>query len=254
MDLQLKGRKALVTGGTRGIGRAIAERLAQEGANVAICARHAGQVAEAVTALRALGVTAHGRVCDVADAAALRTWTEASAAALGGIDIVVANASGLASSPTPEEFRKAFEIDLMHTVNLVHASLPWLQKSPAGAIVAIASISGVEDYGYSESAYGALKAALLYYMKSLSIELAPKGIRANTVSPGPILFPGGFWDEVQRNDPRTFAEVCGKNAMGRMGEPGEVANAVAFLASPVASYITGANLVVDGGHTRRVQN
>lgn len=254
MDLQLEGKRALVTGATRGIGRAIAERLLSEGCAVSICARRKDEVEAAVAALSAGGRKAIGRAVDVADRDALVTWVTDSADQLGGIDILVANASGLATSVAPEEFRKGFDVDVMHTVNAYTAARPFLERSGSGAIVAIASISGVEDFGYAESAYGAMKAALMFYMKSLSGKVAKKGIRANVVSPGPIEFPGGYWEEVSQKDPKQYKEVCARNAMGRMGRPEEIASAVAFLASPAASYITGANLVVDGGHTRRIQS
>ena len=254
MDLQLRGRKAFVTGSTRGIGRAIAEKFAQEGCSVAICARSADQVAAAAKALEAKGAKVFARVVDVADPRALEAWVADGARALGGLDIFVANASGLAASVSPEEFRKGFDIDVMQVVTGVGAAVPILEKSDAAAVVAIASISGVEDYGYSESAYGAMKAALLFYVKSLSRKVAKKGIRVNAVSPGPIYFEGGFWHDVERNDPEVFRSVLEQNPMRRMGKPEEIANVAAFLASPMASYVTGANVVVDGGHTRRIQN
>jgi len=254
MDLQLRGRKAFVTGSTRGIGRAIAEKFAEEGCSVAICARSADQVAAAAKALEAKGAKVFARVVDVADPRALEAWVTDGARALGGLDIFVANASGLAASVSPEEFRKGFDIDVMQVVTGVGAAVPILEKSDAAAVVAIASISGVEDYGYSESAYGAMKAALLFYMKSLSRKVAKKGIRVNAVSPGPIYFEGGFWHDVERNDPEVFRSVLEQNPMRRMGKPEEIANVAAFLASPMASYVTGANVVVDGGHTRRIQN
>jgi 3-oxoacyl-[acyl-carrier protein] reductase len=254
MDMQLRGRKAFVTGATRGIGRAIAEKLAEEGCSLAICARNADQVAATTRALEAKGTTVFGRAVDVADPKALEAWIVDGGRALGGCDIFIANASGLAASTTPADFKKGFEIDLMQSVTGVSTALPMLEKSDAAAVVAIASISGVEDYGYAESAYGAMKAALLFYIKSLSRKVAKKGIRVNAVSPGPIYFEGGFWHDVERNDPKVFQSVVEQNAMHRMGKPEEIANVVAFLASPLASYVTGANIVVDGGHTRRIQN
>lgn len=254
MDLQLKGKKVLVTGATKGIGRAIAELFVAEGAAVGLCARSEKPVADAVKALKKHGGTVWGRALDVGDAAALKAWIEEGAKVLGGIDVFVANASGLAEKVTPEEFRKGYDVDVMHTVNGATAAMPWLEKSHGASIIAIASISGVEDYGYSEAAYGAMKAALLFYMKSLAAHVAPKGIRANCVSPGPIQFPGGFWEEVEKKHPNVHRDVKAKNPMNRMGRPEEIANTVAFLASPLASYINGANIVVDGGHTRRVQN
>lgn len=254
MDLQLTGRRAFITGSTRGIGLAIAERFVAEGCAVAICARNAGQVSETARALEAKGAKVFARAVDVADPRALQAWIADGAKALGGLDIFVANASALASNTTPEEFKKGFDVDVMHMFTGSDAALPWLEKSGAGAIIAIASISGVQDYSYGESAYGAMKAALLFYMKSLSRKLGKKGIRVNAVSPGPIYFEGGFWQDVERNQPEAFRAVVEENAMRRMGKPEEIANVVAFLASPQASYVNGANYVVDGGHTRRIQN
>lgn len=254
MDLRLQGKKALITGSTRGIGRATAERLVGEGCDVAICARHGAEVEEAVAALKGAGAKAVGRALDVRDRAALQGWVEDAARALSGLDILVANASGFAQGASPEAFRTGFEVDLMHTVNAVEAALPWLERSAAGAIVAIASISGVEDYGYGDVSYGAMKASLLFYVKSLARHLAPKGIRANVVSPGTTYFEGGFWHRAEREEPALFAEAMRENPMRRMGTPEEIANVAAFVASPMASFVTGANLVVDGSYTRRIQN
>ncbi len=249
MDLKLKGKRALVTGATRGIGRAIAAQLAGEGAHVSICARHRGDVEETV---KADGL-AFGQACDVSRRGELEGWIDASAKHLGGIDVLVANASALTAGATAEAFKEAFETDLMHTVNAVTMALPWLEQSVSGAIVAISSVSGVEDYGYDEAAYGTMKAALLYYVKTLSRELAPRGIRANVVSPGTTYFIDGFWHHMEIEDPATFANAMDNNPMGRMASPQDIANAVAFLAGEPAAFITGVNLVVDGGYTRRAQ-
>lgn len=254
MDLGLKGLRAAVTGGTRGIGRAIAERLAEEGCDVAICARTAGEVSKAVAALRGKGVRTTGRALDVADGEALKGWIQAVDVEFGGLDILVANASGFAEGHSPDAFKRAFEVDLMHTVNAVEAALPHLERSKAGAIVAIASISGVEDYGIGDAAYGTGKAALLYYMKTLANHVVRKGVRANVVSPGSIFFEGGFWDRAKRDMPDVYEATLAGNPMGRLGRPEEIANAVAFVASPAASFMAGANVVVDGACTRRIQN
>jgi NAD(P)-dependent dehydrogenase (short-subunit alcohol dehydrogenase family) len=254
MDLQLKGRKVFVTGSTRGIGLAIAERFVAEGCSLAICSRKAKHVAETARALEAKGAKVFARAVDVADPKALEAWIADGAKALGGLDVFVANASALAANTTPEEFKKGFDIDVMHMFTGANAAMPFLEKSDGAAIVTIASISGVEDYGYGESAYGAMKAALLFYMKSLSRKVGKKGIRVNAVSPGPIYFPGGYWNDVEKNHPEAFRSVVEENAMRRLGKPEEIANVVAFLASPMASYVNGANYVVDGGHTRRIQN
>ncbi|MFN3294945.1 MAG: SDR family NAD(P)-dependent oxidoreductase, partial [Gemmobacter sp.] len=153
MDLQLIGKRALVTGATRGIGRAIANGLQAEGCFVSICARDAAAVAAWVTAHPG----SYGDAVDVADAHALSRWVERSAASLGGIDILVCNASALAVGATPQDFRQAFETDLMHTVVAANSALPFLEQSKAGSIVAISSVSGSEDYGYGDAAYGTMK-------------------------------------------------------------------------------------------------
>lgn len=253
MDLLLKGKRALVTGGSKGIGRAIALGLAAEGCDVAICARDAKGVATAVAELKATGVNAFGASLDVGERAALERFITDSAAALGGLDILVCNASAFAEGSGEEAFRAAFEIDLLHTRNACEAALPWLERSGAGSIIAISSISGSEDYGYDSVSYGTLKAALFFYVKSLARHVAPKGIRANVVSPGTTLFDGGFWDRVRLSDPRSFEANVAANPMGRMGRPEEIADAVVFLASPRASFISGTNLTVDGTLTMRVQ-
>jgi 3-oxoacyl-[acyl-carrier protein] reductase len=252
MDLGLKGLKAIVTGGSKGIGRAIAERLAGEGCNVAICARNEAEVKAAAAALQAKGVTAFGAALDVTDAAALAGWVEAAAAQLGGIDIVVANVSALDMNNTIEAWRNQFEVDLLHTVRTVQASLPHLEKSSAASIVVISSVSGVE-FDFTSPAYGTLKAALIHYTSRIASSWAPIHIRANTISPGNTYFEGGIWQHIEKNLPDLFKEAMAKNPWGRMATAEEVANAAVFLASPAASFITGVNLVVDGGLTRRVQ-
>ena len=255
MDLQLTGKKALVTGSTRGIGLAIAERLALEGADVAICARSGDAVEDAVKALESKGGKSWGRSVDVKDPAALRSWVESAAAALGGVNILVANASALSFGLSIEAFQSAFDVDLIHTVTAVEAVMPHLERSRAGSIVAIGSIGGIEDSelnAYTKVSYGAMKAALHFYIKSLARTVAPKGIRANVVSPGSTFFDGGAWDRIKSEQPEHFRNAVAMIPMGRMARPEEIANVVAFTASPAASYVTGANLVVDGSFTRRI--
>jgi 3-oxoacyl-[acyl-carrier protein] reductase len=254
MDLQLRGRRALVTGATRGIGRAVALGLAREGADVAICARDEDAVRATLKVIENEGVRAFGRALDVADRTALMDWVNTAAEALGGIDVLVTNASAFAMGGSPEEFRRAFDVDLMHCVNAVNAALPRLERSQAGAIIAISSISGSEDYGFEDAAYGAIKAALNFYVKSLSRELAPKNIRANTVSPGTTYFKGGYWHKVEIENPKGFAQTMASNPMGRMATTEDIANMVVFVASSAAGFVSGANIIVDGSLTRRVQN
>ena len=252
MDLGLKGLCAVVTGGTKGIGRAIAETLAAEGANVAICARNGDEVKAEIAALEKKGVRATGRAVDVGDGAALKAFVEASAAALGGIDIVIANVSALAISGDEEGWRKGFEVDLMHSVRAVNAAMPYLEKSKAAAIVTISSVSG-REIDFAAGPYGAFKAALIHYTQGLAYQLAAKNIRANSVSPGNTYFEGGVWNKIKDGNPGLYETALALNPTGRMGTPQEMANAAVFLASPAASFITGTNLVVDGALTRGVQ-
>lgn len=252
MDLGLKGKKAIVTGGTRGIGRAIAERLAGEGADVAICARHQEEVATTVAALTALGVNSTGAVVDVADKEAYQAWIASAGEELGGIDIFVPNVSAGGGQMDEAGWQANFEIDLLGTTRGIDAALPFLQQSDSGAIVIIATTAAVETF-LGPQTYNAIKAALITHGKGLSQALAGDGIRVNCVSPGPIYFEGGAWEFIQNNMPEVYESTLADIPSGRMGTPGEIANAVTFLASPAASLITGVNLVADGGFTKRVQ-
>ncbi len=252
MDLGLSGKRALVTGGSKGIGRAIAETLAREGAAVAICARHAEEVTAGVAALQALGVPAMGRALDVADGPALAAFVAAAGEAFGGLDIVVPNVSALAIGADEAAWRAGFEVDMLHTVRVVDAAMPWLEKSTAGSIVIISSVSG-REIDFAAGPYGAFKAALIHYAQGLAFNLAGKGIRANSVSPGNTYFKGGVWEQIEHGNPELFARALALNPTGRMARPEEIANAAVFLASPAASFITGTNLVVDGALTRGVQ-
>jgi 3-oxoacyl-[acyl-carrier protein] reductase len=252
MDLGLRGLRAVVTGGTKGIGRAIAATLAAEGCSVAICARNAAEVEDTVGTLGAGGARVWGRAFDVADGGALRAWVEDAARELGGIDIAVANVSALEIGQEEKSWRSCFEIDVMHAVRLVEAAMPHLEKSRAASIVTISSVSG-REIDFAAGSYGAMKAALIHYTQGLAFQLAGKGIRANTVSPGNTYFDGGVWQRIERHNPEFFAQALALNPTGRMARPEEIAKAVAFIASPAASFVMGANLVVDGALTRGVQ-
>jgi 3-oxoacyl-[acyl-carrier protein] reductase len=251
MDLGLKGKCVLVTGGSKGIGLAIAELFAAEGANVAICARNADEVGKVVKSLSAKGVKSWGRAVDVADPDALRGWIEGAAAGLGGIDTIVCNVSALAVGDTPETWEKSFRTDMMHTVNSVAAALPYLEKSKSASIIIVSSVSGFE-VDFAAGSYGAFKAALIHYAKGLSHQLIAKGIRVNAVSPGNTYFEGGIWQNIERSMPDLYTKAISLNPTGRMGTPQEVAAGVVFLSSPMASRISGTNLIVDGALTKAV--
>src|SRR4051794_19416710 len=252
MDLRLRGKKAIVTGGTRGIGRAIADLLAAEGCDLAICARNREAVGETAATLARTGVKATGGAVDVADLAALRRWIGEAAESLGGLDIFVANVSALAQGMDEDSWRRGFEIDVMGTVFGIEAALPILEKSQAGSIVVVGSTAMAEVYGPTRS-YAAVKATLVPYVKGLARNLAPKNVRANMVSPGNVYFKGGVWNITEERNPEVFKAMLARNPTGRMGKPEEVADAVVFLASPRASFITGTNLIIDGALTQRVQ-
>jgi 3-oxoacyl-[acyl-carrier protein] reductase len=251
MDLALKGKNVLVTGGSKGIGLAIAELFAEEGANVAICARNADDVGEVVKSLSAKGVKAWGRGLDVADPQALKAWIEGAAAELGGIDTIVCNVSALAVGDTPESWEKSFRTDMMHTVNAVAAARPHLEQSKSASIIIVSSVSGFE-VDFAAGSYGAIKAALIHYSKGLSNQLVAKGIRVNVVSPGNTYFEGGIWQNIEHGSPDLFKTAMSLNPTGRMGTAEEVAAGVVFLASPIASRVSGTNLIIDGALTKAV--
>ncbi|MFT5510189.1 MAG: 3-oxoacyl-[acyl-carrier protein] reductase [Hyphomicrobiaceae bacterium] len=252
MDLGLAGKRAIVTGGTRGIGRRIVDLLAAEGCHVGFCARDQEQVNSAVGELSGNDVSIVGGTVDVTNNDRLRGWIKETAMTLGGLDILIPNASALVSSADVDAWRLGLEVDVLGTVRAVEAAMPFLETSDTASIVATSSTAAVNTSG-GIRAYGGLKAALISYMSGLSTNLGAKGIRANTVSPGAIYFEGGVWDHRKREDPEAYAVAIARNPMGRLGTPEEVAAAVVFLASPAAGYISGTNLIVDGAATTRIQ-
>ncbi len=246
MKIDLSGKRAVVTGGSRGIGRAIALAFAEAGASVSVCARGADGLAPVRDAVAALGVKAHAQACDVADAAAVASYIAAAAEALGGIDILVNNASGFGTTNDEAGWARSIDVDLLGTVRAIRAALPFLEQAGAGAIINISSISGMVASARTPP-YGAVKAALIEYTQSEAAALARKGIRVNCVAPGSVEFPGGSWEKRKTDNPRLYDSILRSIPFGRLGYPEEIANTVAFLASPLASWITGQTIAVDGG-------
>jgi len=248
MNLGLKGKRAIVTGGSRGIGRAIVESLASEGVDVATCARGQAGVDDTLGAVRALGARAYGEALDVRDASAFAGWLERSVQQLGGLDIVVSNVSTRIKSSGEQMWQETFEVDLLQHVRLVEQATPHLRAGKDPAIVLIASIAScLTTVPPWERAYGAMKSALVGLGGQWATALGAAGIRVNLVSPGPIYFAGGFWHHIEQTNPAVLQAAERLSVFGRLGRPEEVAAAVTFLASPAASFITGANLRIDGG-------
>lgn len=251
MDLGLKGKKVILTGGSRGIGRAALEAFAAEGCDVAFFSRNPEQVDETVKSLSRRGGKVVGEAFDMSDLDAYAAWLKSAAEKLGGCDVFVPGASASGSGAT-NDWDTCYNVDIKGTVIGCETLTPYLAKSGAGSIVILSSTAGVETFIVPQ-AFNALKGALITYASQLGQQLGPQGIRVNTVSPGPIAFPGGNWEAIKAGAPELYAATEAQFALGRWGGPDEVAKTIVFLASPAASYTTGTNVVIDGGYTKRVQ-
>ncbi|CAK4031415.1 Hypothetical predicted protein [Lecanosticta acicola] len=254
MYLGLEKKVVLVTGGTKGIGRSIVKAFLHEGSTVHFCSRTASdvQAANETYAKEFPDAKAFGAAVDVSRNEELEEWVQGIVKESSRIDVVVANVSAMAIEDNVENWNAAFQTDMMGTYNLIQAALPHLEKTK-GNIVNINSVSGRDVDFTGAGPYGTLKAALIRYTAGLAQQLAPKGIRANTLSPGNIYIQDGVWGGAERNMPEFFHSQWDKNPMGRMGRSEEVADSVVFLASQRASFISGANLIVDGALCKGVQ-
>jgi 3-oxoacyl-[acyl-carrier protein] reductase len=246
MELGLEGKKVIVTGASRGIGLAIAEGFAKEGADVSICARGAESLEAARASIAGHGTKVHAQTCDVSDAEALVGYIETAVGALGGLNILVNNPSGFGKTDDEEGWRLGLDVDLMALVRGSWAAVPHIEKAGGGAIIHTSSISGLTS-SLRTPPYGAVKAAVIQYTKTQALQLASRNIRVICLAPGSIEFPGGTWDDAKRNNPKLYEGIKGSIPFDRLGAPEEVANIAVFLASDAASWVTGVTIAVDGG-------
>lgn len=250
MNLGLKGLRCVVLGGSRGIGRAIALGLAEEGGDVAICARNEEDLRSAESEISAFGVQTYSRSCDVADADALSAFLDAAREALGGVDILIHNASALALGPHLSDWEASLQVDLMAGVRAAEQVMPWMEEAGGGSILYVSSISGLEADPSPDFGYTAAKAALIAHAKKLAVMHAPRGIRVNAIAPGSIEFPGGVWSVVKEQQPEIYGTVRASIPWGRLGTPEEVADVAVFLVSSRAAWIAGECVSVDGAQHR----
>jgi 3-oxoacyl-[acyl-carrier protein] reductase len=251
MESGLRGKKVIINGGSRGIGRAALDIFAAEGCDVAFFSRDSQRVTDTVKQLSKLGGKVIGDAFDMNDTEAYKAWLLKAVDKLGGCDIFIHNASSSGAQATMD-WEQTFKLDMMGAVIGCEILQPALEASGSASVILMSSTAAVETFIYPQ-AFNAIKAGLITYGKQLSQLLAAKNIRINTVCPGPIAYPGGNWSMIKESMPELYAKTLSEMPLGRFGAPTDVANAIVFLSSPLSSYITGSNLVIDGGYTKRVQ-
>ncbi|SPJ26026.1 SDR family NAD(P)-dependent oxidoreductase [Palleronia abyssalis] len=252
MDLDLKGSKVAVTGGSRGIGKSIATLFAAEGCDVSICARGPETIEKTRAEIESHGVKSFGTALQGRDGEAVRTWTRDTCDAFGGLDVLVCSLSAGGGTNDERYWYRSFEIDLMSATRAVEEAYPHLKSSENAAILVVSSMAAAETF-VSPMAYNSMKAALITWSKQLAEQFAPKGIRVNCLEPGPTMFPGSNWEMIKVARSRTYSGVLRQQPTRRMAEAEEIARSAVFLCSPAARWVTGATLRVDGGYTKGVQ-
>jgi len=246
MSFDFSSKRVVVAGGSKGIGRSVALGFAQAGAQVSICARGTEALAQAKAELSAFGVAAHAAACDLGVEAQVKAYVAEAAEVLGGIDVLINNASGFGQSDDEAGWAASLNVDLMATVRASHAAIPFLKRSGAGAIVNVSSIAAYRPTTRS-APYAAVKAAVIQYTTSQAAALARDGVRVNCVAPGSIEFPDGVWERRRTDNPELYDRTLKSIPFGRLGYPEEIADVVLFLASPLARWVTGQTISADGG-------
>ena len=253
MDLNLSGKKAIITGGSRGIGLHTGLLLAKEGCDIAFCARNEADIKTATDQINQAGAgAALGFQVDLEDASATRSFAKDAVAELNGVDLLIHNASGFGNAGDEESWMRGFQVDMMAGVRLVEETLEHLKESNAASITFIGSMASKLFFGRAPGAYGATKGAMRVYANELAQSYGRFGIRANVVSPGAVWFKGGSWDQRKQENPKFYAAVEKAIPLGRLGTADELARTIAFVASPAGIWINSTHIAADGGQVAAV--